>query len=188
MNQQTNEYIEGKLIELVDKGAALEHARWARWQKYVHSKCIPVPHETEMPHCYCSPDKTAFQNGNMVIVHKKESALTIPFELVERWEKQIATTYSSLSEDEKESDRKEVREYIPLFRAALTETWNKSRLDAIEEARQRIEECEWKCPEHGKEFRITLPLCKECNQCLEVNTVLAEAAATLSTMRQEKSI
>lgn len=59
--------------------ASLEHARWGRWQAYLHSKC---------------------SRGD-------DGSLTIPAGLVERWERQIATDYALLSEAEKDSDRKE---------------------------------------------------------------------------------
>ena len=43
-----------------------------------------------------------------------------------RWERQIATTYAELSEKEKESDREQVRPYLPLIRkieqSAITRT------------------------------------------------------------------
>jgi len=68
--------------------AALEHARWARWQSYLHSKC------------------SINQDGS----------LTIPADLVERWDHQIATPYALLSEAEKDSDRREVDEYLPLVK------------------------------------------------------------------------
>lgn len=82
--------------EFVEKGANLEHARWAKWQKYLHSKC--VEHE----------------NG-------KGEWVCFPAELFRRWERQINTPYSELSEQEKESDRKEVGSYLPLIRTLLTQ-------------------------------------------------------------------
>lgn len=36
----------------------------------------------------------------------------MPAELVEKWERQIATRYAELSETEKESDREQVRKYL----------------------------------------------------------------------------
>lgn len=72
--------------ELIEKLAEMEHARWARWQEYLHSKCAKNP----------------------------DGSLAIPSELVIHWERQISTPYSQLSEREKESDRKEVRPYIEL--------------------------------------------------------------------------
>lgn len=59
--------------------AALEHARWAHWQRYVHDTAI----------------------------HNADGSLTIQRELVERWERQIATDYGDLTEREKDSDRAE---------------------------------------------------------------------------------
>jgi hypothetical protein len=47
-----------------------------------------------------------------------DGALLIPAALVQ-WENQIATPYSELSEAEKESDREQVRKYLPLIVSAL---------------------------------------------------------------------
>ncbi|ENW30363.1 MULTISPECIES: hypothetical protein [Acinetobacter] len=73
--------------ELIEKLAAIEHERWAHWQSYLHSKCLKN------------------ENGS----------LTIPAELVERWNKQINTGYEELTEDEKESDREQVQKYFYLL-------------------------------------------------------------------------
>jgi hypothetical protein len=43
----------------------------------------------------------------------------IPADLVEQWQRQIETPYQSLSEAEKESDRDQVRKYLPTIIAAL---------------------------------------------------------------------
>lgn len=91
--------------EFVEKGADIEHNRWSKWQKHLHSRCIP----------------------------QEDGSLLIPADLVQRWERQIATNYSDLSESEKESDRKEARTYIPLVRQAISE--------AVEEERKRIANC-----------------------------------------------
>lgn len=78
----------GRVIEeVIEKGADLEHDRWSRWQKYLHSLCVK----------------------------NEDGTLTIPKERVERWERQIATPYSELSEQEKEYDRIEVRKYQDIF-------------------------------------------------------------------------
>lgn len=108
--------IEGRMEEW----AALEHDRWRRWQRWVHSQSEPVPHNTDMPHCFCNPKKIVVENGNMSIVHSEFSPLVIPFELVARWERQIATPYAELSEAEKESDREQVRPYITDLITKLT--------------------------------------------------------------------
>ena len=73
--------------ELIERLAAIEHQRWADWQKYMHSKCK--------------------SNG--------VGELLIPAELVRQWERQIATPYADLSEAEKGSDRDQVRRYWPLI-------------------------------------------------------------------------
>ncbi len=77
--------------ELFEQLAAIEHERWADWQKYLHSKC------SEPNVWWCA------------------GALIIPAELVAQWERQIATPYADLSEHEKESDRKQVRRYWELI-------------------------------------------------------------------------
>jgi len=75
------------LDELVEALAAIEHERWCHWQRYQHSRCI----------------------------RREDGALLIPTDLVRRWEKQIDTPYSELTDDEKESDREQVRKYLPLI-------------------------------------------------------------------------
>ena len=83
MNKQG---IEAKLQGTIDELAAVEHERWAHWQRYMHDKGERRP----------------------------DGSLVLPRDLVERWEAQIATSYADLSEAEKESDREQVRRYIPL--------------------------------------------------------------------------
>lgn len=78
--------------EFVEKGAALEHARWARWQNYLHS----------------------FLTWNDGV-----KGWVLPHEKKERWQGQLSTYYGLLSEEEKESDRKETRNYLPLTHQLL---------------------------------------------------------------------
>ena len=78
--------------ELLERLAATEHERWAHWQTYIHDQCSPL----------------------------SDGSLVIPPELVHRWTTQIATPYSELSENEKESDREQVRKYLPIVVQALT--------------------------------------------------------------------
>lgn len=80
-----------RLQHLVEPLAEVEHERWSHWQRYLHSKC----------------DRSA------------DGSLTIPAELVHRWEAQMSTPYSELSEQEKESDREQVRRYLPIIAEAL---------------------------------------------------------------------
>lgn len=86
--------------EFIERGAAIEHDRWARWQKYMFSKSFIV----------ADPDIMTIEQGDLVI----------PKEFVDKWFRQIDTKYADLSEDEKESDRKETRAYIPIIRSI----WN----------------------------------------------------------------
>jgi hypothetical protein len=83
--------IKEALESLLDTLAAVEHERWSHWQRYVHS------------------------NG----VREPDGSMLIPADLVAHWEKQIATPYAQLSEKERESDREQVRKYLPLIIEAL---------------------------------------------------------------------
>ncbi|MDR0784128.1 MAG: hypothetical protein LBE83_10290 [Propionibacteriaceae bacterium] len=78
--------------EVVQDLAAIEHERWAHWQRYLHSRCE----------------------------RRDDGALVIPADLVERWERQIATPYAELSEAEKNSDVEQVYLYLPTIIDALT--------------------------------------------------------------------
>lgn len=69
---------------LIETLSAVEHDRWAHWQSYLHSKCK----------------------------ENDDGSLTIPKELVEKWNTQIETSYSDLTEKEKESDREQVMKYL----------------------------------------------------------------------------
>ncbi len=79
--------------QLIEQLAAIEHARWAHWQRYVHDQCEPQ------------------ENGSLVI----------PADLVERWEAQIETPYADLTEREKDSDREQVQKYLPTVIEALSQ-------------------------------------------------------------------
>ncbi len=78
---------------LIESLAAMEHDRWSHWQRYMHAQCRS----------------------------NDDGSLSIPSELVARWTKQMSTPYASLSEDEKESDREQVRRYMPIIESALRE-------------------------------------------------------------------
>ncbi|MGN6757144.1 MAG: hypothetical protein ACTHMJ_12235 [Thermomicrobiales bacterium] len=75
---------------LFEQLAAIEHERWAGWQAYLHGMATRNP----------------------------DGSLTIPADLVARWDRQIVTTYAELSESEKESDREQVRRYWHLLEEA----------------------------------------------------------------------
>ncbi len=76
---------------LLERLAAVEHQRWAHWQEYMHSKGA----------------------------RQADGTLVLPADLVERWDQQIATAYAELSDDEKESDREQVRAYLDIIKHAL---------------------------------------------------------------------
>ena len=84
--------LQKELDGLLETFASVEHERWSHWQRYLHSKCVP--------------------QGN-------DGALLIPAEFVKCWEKQFATPYSELTNEEKESDREQVRKYLPLIVDAI---------------------------------------------------------------------
>lgn len=77
---------------VIERLAAIEHERWAHWQRYVHDQCE----------------------------RREDGALVIPAEFAGRWEAQIETPYAELSEQEKDSDRVQVRRYLPAIVDALT--------------------------------------------------------------------
>lgn len=80
--------IENRLThpESIDRLAAVEHERWAHWQKYVHDQ------------------------GHL----QPDGSLLISPDLVARWQHQIVTPYGELTDKEKESDREQVRKYLPI--------------------------------------------------------------------------
>lgn len=78
---------------LTERLAAIEHERWSHWQRYMHNNCISQP----------------------------DGSLLVPADLVARWEKQMTTKYEELNDNEKESDREQVRKYLPLLVSALTD-------------------------------------------------------------------
>ncbi|MFM0031776.1 hypothetical protein PQR70_36765 [Paraburkholderia madseniana] len=73
--------------EILEQLAAAEHERWAHWQRYMHGKAI----------------------------RNSDGSLTIPAELVSRWERLMETPYAELTEDERQSDREQVQRYLPLL-------------------------------------------------------------------------
>jgi RyR domain len=82
-----------KLLDgLVERLAAIEHERWSHWQRYMHGKATKQP----------------------------DGSLLVSPELVQQWERQLSTPYSDLTEKEKESDREQVRKYLPTLVEALS--------------------------------------------------------------------
>jgi hypothetical protein len=77
---------------LLQELAAVEHERWSHWQQYMHEQGHRQP----------------------------DGSLTLPAELVSRWDKQIQTAYSDLSPAEQKSDQEQVQRYLPVLIRALT--------------------------------------------------------------------
>lgn len=73
--------------ELFERLASIEHERWGDWQRYLHGLCA----------------------------RREDGCLVIPAALVARWERQIATPYADLTEQEREADREQVRRYWALL-------------------------------------------------------------------------
>lgn len=70
---------------IIEEAAAIEHARWAKWQSHVQ---------------------------NNICKRNENGELVIPKEAEERWSRQITTLYSELSEEDKEKDRKQWRDFL----------------------------------------------------------------------------
>lgn len=102
--------------EIIEKLAAIEHQRWADWQRWVHDCCADIWFESA-------------KNGDEVLP-TRHGGLVIPPELVERWERQIHTPYADLSESEKQSDREQVMRYWPLI-VEFVAAWIADYHDAV---------------------------------------------------------
>jgi len=87
-------HIEEALSAITEDLAHVEHERWSHWQKYMHDRGL----------------------------RQADGSLLIPTDLVEQWDRQIGTSYAQLSDKEKESDREQVRKYLPLIVDALSRT------------------------------------------------------------------
>lgn len=83
--------VEEALSAVLEELADAEHQRWAHWQNYLHSQGV----------------------------RQADGSLVIPAGLAARWGRQMATPYTELTEAEKESDREQVRKYLPLITKAL---------------------------------------------------------------------
>jgi hypothetical protein len=82
--------------ELIEELAAIEHERWSDWQEYLHSRL----------------KRAGDVDDYLTIDADTRLMLASDFE---RWERQIATPYAELSEEEKQSDRDQVMRYWPLI-------------------------------------------------------------------------
>ncbi len=80
--------------EMRESLADLCHRQWSGWMHYIFEKSIQ--YELTEDQYY-------------------EGALVIPKCLVERWRRQMRTEYNSLSEDEKNSDRRQADKFLQLY-------------------------------------------------------------------------
>jgi hypothetical protein len=76
--------------ELREALAAYAHEAWSGWMRYMFGKC-------ERAHGY------------------DHEAVAIPKWAVERWTRQMNTSYADLPEEEKESDRKEADKILDII-------------------------------------------------------------------------
>ena len=90
--------------ELREQLADIEHQRWADWQRYCHK----VLRENNP-----SPEQG---------------------DILERWDRQIETPYSELSEKEKDLDREQVNRYWKIIEEYISDTVNK----VLDEVSNRI--------------------------------------------------
>jgi hypothetical protein len=91
-------------LDLREQLAAIEHERWADWQKWMHKQM-----------------SDAIMDGKAVF--------TLPVEAVVAWERQIQTPYAKLSDKEKASDMEQVDRYWPLITQAKQESYDKAIQD-----------------------------------------------------------
>jgi hypothetical protein len=88
--------------QLKQELAAIEHERWADWQKWCHEvlrKMVPTSPELE--------------------------------NVLNRWDRQIATPYDQLTVIEKASDMEQVNRYWPLIEAYIDGAITEARIDEL---------------------------------------------------------
>lgn len=86
-----DEWIDRALDGIFEQLAAIEHERWSDWQRFMHGKAERA----------------------------LDGSLVIPAELAARWTRQMNLAYAQLEEVERDSDREQVRRYLPLIAQAL---------------------------------------------------------------------
>lgn len=92
---------------LLDDMARIQHDIWSSWMKWLFKCCRNV---------------------------EGEEFVIIPAEKVQRWKRQMNTLYDDLSEEEKESDRKVIREFfyvVPKHAAMKQEDAEKIKKNSI---------------------------------------------------------
>lgn len=89
--------------EIREVMANQEHIRWAKWQKYLHSK---------------------LQYEERNFGSHKVAYYLLDAGLYEHWSRQIDTDYSELSEKEKDSDREQVEPYLSIIEERVDKILN----------------------------------------------------------------
>jgi len=72
---------------LLESLADVQHAIWAHWMEYLFSRCERNP----------------------------DGSATIPATLVERWQRQVSTVYTDLTERERDSDRQQAAKVLTVL-------------------------------------------------------------------------
>jgi hypothetical protein len=100
--------------ELIETLAAIEHTKWADWQKYVHSKCsdIAIADGTGQVIRYGKDPR----GEGLVTEGMAHGDKVIPAPYVASLERQIVQPYAMLPEAEKQSYRDQVMRYWPVLR------------------------------------------------------------------------
>lgn len=80
--------------DLLEAISAVEHERWAHWQRYLHEQC------------------RVDAEGNLII----------PADLARRWSRQLNTAYEDLDESEKASDRDQASTYLKVLSDLLLDS------------------------------------------------------------------
>jgi hypothetical protein len=73
--------------DLLEELAYIEHERWAHWQRFMHEQGERQP----------------------------DGGLLFSPELIAKWDRLINTSYTHLTMEEQESDRDQVRRYLPVI-------------------------------------------------------------------------
>ena len=100
--------------ELREKLAAIEHQRWADWQKWVHKVLREANHSPEIG------------------------------DIQERWDRQIETPYEKLSDREKASDMEQVDRYWQLITADRKRVALEARINELENHGNWANERAWR--------------------------------------------
>jgi len=141
--------------KLREELADIEHQRWSDWQKYVHSKCFIAEHNENGLVCWCNPKIEMMENANNVVVHN--NCLIIPEWAVDQWQRQIKTSYKDLSEKEKESDREQVKRYLPLLKSFIAAQKQQSFEEGRKNENKRTKDLLFSCypPDMENFFTMT---------------------------------